>query len=148
MERENALVPVEVAGRRFMARPDVTQRVPDPPGRMRALSPFDPLVRDRDRLARLWDFDYRIEIYVPAAKRRWGYYVFPLLEGERMVGRVDMQAVRSRARGEDRLHVTRVWWEKGVRRSAARKARLERELVRQARHAGVSHVTWADGALD
>ena len=143
-ERENALVPVEVAGRRFVARPDVLDPVPDPPARLRALSPFDPVIRDRDRLAWLWDFDYRIEIYVPAAKRRWGYYVFPLLEGERMVGRVDMQAHRAKGRVEGRLHVSRVWAE--GRWGAGRQRRLEGELVRQARLAGVARVTWSDDA--
>lgn len=138
--RENALVPVEIAGRAFVARPDIAEPVPDPPTRLRVLSPFDPVIRDRDRLSWLWDFDYRIEIYVPAAKRRWGYYVFPLLEGERMVGRVDMQAVRK----DDALHVTRVWAE--GRWGAGRQRRLEAELVRQARLAGVSRVTWAEGA--
>ena len=143
--RQPDLRPVTVAGKDFVAPVDIEERlalVPDPPSRIRALSPFDPVVRDRDRLSRLWDFDYRIEIYVPAAKRRWGYYVFPLLEGDRMIGRIDMAARRA----DDALVVTKVWTEPGVHWSAARQARLESELARQARLAGVSKVTWADGA--
>ncbi|MEL6216279.1 MAG: crosslink repair DNA glycosylase YcaQ family protein, partial [Pseudomonadota bacterium] len=65
------------------------QQLPSPTtGRLRILNPFDPLVRDRTRLARLFGFEYRVEMFVPANKRRWGYYVYPLLEGDRFVGRI------------------------------------------------------------
>ena len=73
------------------------------------LAPLDPLAWDRDMLLRLWDFDYRWEVYVPLAKRRWGYYVLPLLWGDRLVGRIEPRI--DRAAGT--LRILGLWWEDG-----------------------------------
>lgn len=127
------------AVRQVFARPDVLEEAaatPEPPGRIRVLSPFDPALRDRKRAERLFDFHYRIEVFVPAAKRTYGYYVFPLLEKDRLIGRIDMKAYRDR----DVLIVRRVWPEQTIRWSDARTRRLEAELQRVARLAGVGEV--------
>ncbi len=79
-----------------------------PPG-VAFIGALDPLVWDRDLLARLYDFDYVWEVYVPAAKRRWGYYVLPILFGDRLVGRIEPRIERK----ADALRIVDVWWEEG-----------------------------------
>ena len=114
---------------------------PEPPGRLRALSPFDPVLRDRARCQRLFGFDYRIEVFVPEAKRRYGYYVFPLLEGDRFVGRIDMKHERA----EGVLRVKGLWLEPKVRWSKGRAAALESELERIRRFTGAERIEFVDG---
>ncbi|GJL87503.1 MAG: hypothetical protein DHS20C03_12120 [Minwuia thermotolerans] len=129
--------------RTALADPAVLDQTPDDialPPRLRVLSPFDPLIRDRKRCQRLFGFDYRIEIFTPAEKRQYGYYVFPLLEGDRLVGRIDMK----RQTDADALVVRKLWWEPGVRASAGRDARLEAELDRIRRFVKVGSVRYAD----
>ena len=95
---------------RLVAHPDADDG-PVPTRRATFLSPFDRLVSNRDRAEALWGFRYRLEMYVPEAKREYGYYVLPILRGDRLVGRIE--PVHDRKAGL--LHVRGVWWEDGVR---------------------------------
>jgi len=146
------LIEVQVAGadgspaRTVFARPGILQGLddlPPPPDRLRVLSPFDPLIRDRKRLQRLFNFDYRIEIFVPEAQRTYGYYVFPLLEGDCLIGRMDMKARRV----DGVLAVTGLWLEPGVKFTKGRKAKLEAEVNRHAKFIGMGAVLWEPGFL-
>lgn len=143
------VIEIEVEGadgsrRRAFARPDVLDAAaaaPEPPGRLRVLSPFDPALRDRKRSEFLFGFFYRIEVFTPEAKRRWGYYVFPVLEGDRLIGRLDAKAHRD----QDALRLRAFWPEPGVRLSKGRIDRLEAELHRLARFAGCQRVEYLPG---
>ena len=115
--------------------------LPEPPQRVRVLSPFDPLIRDRNRCERLFGFRYRIEIFVPEAKREYGYYVFPLIEGDSLIGRIDMKADRKAGA----LEVKRLWLEPGIRPSKGRLEKLDAELTRLATFTGVEKVAYLDG---
>ncbi|MFO0873867.1 MAG: crosslink repair DNA glycosylase YcaQ family protein [Phycisphaerales bacterium] len=113
--RRGTLVPVQVEGDDGTARAaaalhdwrDRMDRATAAPDRLRLLSPFDPVVRDRARAGRLFGFDYRFEAFVPAAKRVFGYYTLPMLHGERFVGRLAARHDRERRT----LVVERVGWE-------------------------------------
>jgi uncharacterized protein YcaQ len=133
----------ERLGVAFPDLPDKLKALPEPPERVRALAPFDPALHDRNRTERLFAFDYRIEVFVPAAKRKYGYYVFPLLEGDKFIGRIDLKADRKTGR----LLVQGLWLERGVKLSKARRAKLDAELVRQARLGGVKDVVFPKSAL-
>ena len=144
--KARGLVPVEIESARgewsaALALPDIETRLASvraPGPRLRILNPFDPVIRDRNRLTRLFGFDYRIEIFVPEARRRWGYYVYPLLEGDRFVGRIEVKS--DREAGEISVH--QMWPEPGVKWSDARQAKLEAELGRLARLVGAQEVVW------
>jgi len=140
------LVPVEVINAdgsvtAALAHPDIETRLktaPDATGRLRILNPFDPAIRDRSRVERLFGFAYRNEMFVPADQRIWGYYVYPLLEGDRFVGRMEIKA--DRAKGT--MTVTGFWPEAKVQWSQARYAKLAAELARFARLAGIIEISW------
>ena len=111
------------------AHPDIfawLQMVPDPPNIVRFLSPFDPLIRDRKRTQRLFGFDFKIEIYVPQSKRVYGYYVYPMLERDRFIGRIEMKSDKK----SHSLIVCGFWLESGVKLTKMRQKMIESELNR------------------
>jgi uncharacterized protein YcaQ len=101
------------------------------PARTTFLSPFDRLIHDRDRAEALWSFRYRLEMYVPKAKREYGYYVLPILRGDRLIGRIDPVLDRKASV----LRVNGVWWEPG-----AKPVSLDRPLRSLARFVGAGSI--------
>jgi uncharacterized protein YcaQ len=117
------------APRQAYARHDIDVRLrelPTPTSRIRFLSPFDPVIRDRKRALRLFNFDYRFEAFVPAPQRQYGYYVLPILERDRFIGRIDLKSDRQ----TKTLMVNGIWFEPGVRQSKTRNEQIAKELER------------------
>jgi uncharacterized protein len=104
-ERRFRALGVKLEREKLLAHPDADDS--PVPLRVTFLSPFDRLVHDRARAEALWSFYYRLEMYVPAAKREYGYYVLPILRGDKIVGRIE--PVHDRKAGV--LRVNGVWWE-------------------------------------
>jgi uncharacterized protein YcaQ len=140
------LVAVEVEGvrgKRFVVREDaeLLEGPPEPPPSVAFLSPFDPLILDRGLLGSLFDFDYVWELFVPPAKRRWGWYVLPIVFRDRFVGRIEPRIDR----GDARVQVLDVWWEYDF---APRRAEGFVDAMRDAlraylRFANAGHLDWA-----
>ncbi|GAB3601159.1 winged helix-turn-helix domain-containing protein [Microbacterium tumbae] len=141
------LAPVDVRGWERGGRPVPAWRHSEAalPRRVDAaalLTPFDPVVWFRERALRAFDLDYRIEIYVPAEKRRYGYYSLPVLVGDRIVARVDLKADRA----ESTLRVQSAWWEPQSRPEEDA-PRIAAELARAAAWQGLERITvslWGD----
>jgi len=106
--------------------------------RLRIINPFDPAIRDRARVQRLFGFEYRNEMFVPKAKRKWGYYVYPLLEGDRFVGRLELKGDRAKSE----MRVSGFWPQAGVIWGERRRAKLHSELRRFARLASLEVIKW------
>lgn len=111
---DGELVPVEVEqvrGKRFVLKEEVglLEAPPEPPSSVAFLPPFDPLVWDRGLLGSLFEFDYVWELFLPPAKRRWGWYVLPMLFGDRLVGRIEPRIDRA----SGKVLVLGLWWEDG-----------------------------------
>jgi hypothetical protein len=100
------------------------------------LSPFDNLICDRARTKLLFDFDYTIEIYVPKSKRKFGYYVLPILRGDRLIGRID--AAMDRARGV--LHINAIFAEPNAPTNATRS--IQDAIERLAKFLGANAITY------
>lgn len=125
---------VEGVKGRWRVDPDLLATVEAFAGRTVLLSPFDRLVHDRKRAAELFGFDYTLELYKPAAQRRFGYYVLPVLRGDRLVGKVDLAAD-----GEtDRLRVLAWHDDVGITRAARRE--VDDELASLAAWLGLAGV--------
>ena len=136
---DGELVPVEVEGvrgKRFVLRDELLQleRTADPPPSVAFLSPFDALVWDRGLLGSLFEFDYVWELFHPPAKRRWGWYVLPIVFRDRLVGRIEPRIDR----GQGRVQILNVWWEDGF---APRRAEGFVDAMREALRA---YVRFAD----
>jgi uncharacterized protein YcaQ len=150
---QGELHPVRVEGWTSAGRPLPAWRHRAAPAPRRVettaiLTPFDPVVWFRDRAERLFDLDYRIEIYTPPAKRRFGYYSLPVLMDDGIVGRVDLKADRASAT----LRVQSAWWEPPSARrhrpadAAERLAAELRSAAAWQRLDSVSVGRWGDAA--
>jgi len=120
---------VRLANGTWEAHPEATDG--KVPARTTFLSPFDRLIHNRDRAEALWGFHYRLEMYVPKAKREYGYYVLPILRGDRLIGRIDPVFDRKASV----LRVNSVHWEPGVKPVS-----LERPLRDLARWLGAGSI--------
>lgn len=106
------------------------------------LAPLDPLAWDRSLLRDLFDFDYVWEVYVPERKRRWGYYVLPLLYGDRLVGRIEPRFDREAGT----VRILGLWWQDGFspRRAEGFVEAMREALAAYARFGGVQRIDWGD----
>ena len=109
---EGELIPVDiegVPGKRFVLRDEVglLEAPPEPPPSVAFLPPFDAVVWDRKFLATVFEFDYVWELFIPPAKRRWGWYVLPILFRDRLVGRIEPRIDRENGT----VSVLDLWWE-------------------------------------
>ena len=140
-----ALVPIEVEGmrgKRFVVADDLAQlqAPPEPTPSVAFIAPFDSLLWDTALLAKLFDFDFVWEGFFKAEKRRWGYYVLPVLFGDRFVGRIEPRIDRDGGRVE----VLGLWWEDGFapRRAAGFVEAIRDALDSYLRFAGADHLEW------
>lgn len=143
------LLPVTVEGVRGMRyivytdadTLDGARRLPEIDPEVTFLAPLDPLMWDRDLLRSLFDFDYLWEVYTPEHKRRWGYYVLPILFGDRLVGRFEPRIDR----GTGALRILGLWWEDGFdpRTTTGFVPAMRRALAAYLRFGRVRSIDWA-----
>ena len=106
--------------------------------RLEFLAPLDPMLWDRKLIEALWNFQYSWEIYTPREKRRYGYYVLPVLYGEKLIGRMEAVAERK----THTLAVRQTWYEEGVRQTAKLKKALEGAVKRLAAFNDSTEIRW------
>jgi uncharacterized protein YcaQ len=139
---DGELVPVEiegVPGKRFVLEDELASlhEPPEPPPSVAFLPPFDPLVWDRGLLGSLFEFEYVWELFFPPARRRWGWYVLPILFRDRFVGRIEPRIDRNR------VQVLGLWWEGGFARRAEGFVDAMRDALRAyLTFAGVTRLEW------
>ena len=143
---DGAIVPVDVEGvrgKRFVLAEEIglLEDPPEPSPSVAFLPPFDALVWDRPLLGSLFDFDYVWELFIPPEKRRWGWYVLPMLFRDRFVGRIEPRIDREGGRVE----VLDLWWEEGFapRRADGFVDAMKDALRAYLRFAGASRLVWA-----
>ena len=143
---DGAIVPVDVEGvrgKRFVLAEEIglLEDPPEPSPSVAFLPPFDALVWDRPLLGSLFDFDYVWELFIPPEKRRWGWYVLPMLFRDRFVGRIEPRIDREGGRVE----VLDLWWEEGFapRRADGFVDAMKDALRAYLRFAGASRLEWA-----
>ena len=139
------LVVVAVEGvrtKRFVVAEDVPllEAPPEPPPSVAFLPPFDPLVWDRPLLGSLFGFDYVWELFTPPAKRRWGWYVLPIVFRDRFVGRIEPRIERD----ESRVDILDLWWEDGFApsRTEGFVDAMRDALRAYLRFAGATRIQW------
>lgn len=143
LEAEGRIVPLRVEGVKdtLYMHADAADMLAASDARLRprceVLAPLDPMLWDRKLIRALFDFDYTWEIYTPAAKRKYGYYVLPLLYGERLAGRVEAVA------GKDVLTVKQIWLEEGVKPTRAMRSAVDACMKRLMRLNGCSALAYA-----
>lgn len=116
----------------------IIENPPEPTSRLRILNPFDPAIRDRNRLKRLFGFDYRIEMYTPADQRRYGYYVYPILEFDQLIGRIEVTFDKKHSV----IRAKNLWLEPKIKLGKGRRALLEAELDRMRRFCNAHSVEY------
>ena len=112
------------------------ESLPQPAAKITFLAPLDNLMWDRGMVQQLFDFAYTWEVYVPEAKRKYGYYVLPVLYRDKLIARME-PAVH---RGTNPLVIKNWWWEPGVKKSAAVLRAVDDGLARFAKYLGASEV--------
>ena len=143
LEKDGVITPVQVEGIRFplyMLTDDlpllesVTSGQASLKPRLEFLAPLDPMLWDRKLIEAVWGYRYSWEIYTPVVKRKYGYYVLPILWGDRLIGRIEPKADRK----AKSLTVQNVWLEPGVRRTKKLSGQIDRAVQRLARFNGCS----------
>ncbi len=143
---EGRILPVRIEGCKdlFYCLKEEEQRLLElqdmPSGKPRTelLAPLDCMLWDRKLIKELFDFDYKWEIYTPETQRKYGYYVLPLLSGERFIGRVEVVA----STGQNALLVKNIWLEKGIRPTKKLTGELDRCFARFMKFHGLKEVIY------